>query len=124
MTNQPEKSANSICNLIGWLSLCVLVAGLGPNFDPEWRQVWTNMGFLGLLAAVVLRLQGQLDALLRRRERASVLEMGRKAREERLSRFVDQLDGRFEKLSEVLDGKKVGVAIRPNTRSDESVLPL
>jgi len=46
----------SLINLIRWLSLCLVAAGLGAQLDSATRHLWTNIGLFGLAATITLKL--------------------------------------------------------------------
>jgi len=58
MTRIPlyDSGRSSLTNLIGWLSLCLIAAGWGAEFDTSMRHLWANIGSFGLASMIGLKL--------------------------------------------------------------------
>ncbi|MFH1301439.1 MAG: hypothetical protein ABIK07_10285 [Planctomycetota bacterium] len=50
-----ESGRNSLTNLIGWFSLCLVAAGWGAEFDTTIRHLWANIGLFGLVSMIGLK---------------------------------------------------------------------
>ncbi|QDT45160.1 hypothetical protein Pan241w_52790 [Gimesia alba] len=50
-----EPGRNSLTNLIGWLSLCLVAAGWGAELDTTIRHLWANIGLFGLASMIALK---------------------------------------------------------------------
>jgi len=74
-------------NLIAWLSLCLLTAGLGQQIDAPIRELWIPIGLFGLVSAVAL------DIALRTREAVTTYKI-RQTTQRRLHRNLAKLLGR------------------------------
>ncbi|HAH45170.1 hypothetical protein [Gimesia sp.] len=51
-----DAGRNSLTNLIGWLSLCLIAAGWGAEFDMTIRHLWANIGLFGLVSMIGLKM--------------------------------------------------------------------
>jgi hypothetical protein len=56
----------SLLVLIAWLSVCLLGAGPGRQFDPAIRAYWVHFGAFGLVAAVGLHAAGRAGRAVER----------------------------------------------------------
>ena len=107
MIAEAQARPKSLAHLIAWLSLCLLVVGWGPSLEPQWRQVWANVGMFGLVAAVALVVNERMLAWRRRREFQKQQEASRQLAESRL----EQLAAQDKRLTDVLlDAYKLGSA--------------
>ena len=88
----------SLPALIGWLSLCMLSAGYGPQLPTYIRQTWIVMGLFGLAAAMGLNVAARARHIYRKR-------LHRKTTERRvdfnLTRLVKQ-HATFQQIREAL----------------------
>lgn len=50
-----DSGRNSITNMIGWLSLCLVAAGWGAELDATIRDVLTKIGLFGLVSMIGLK---------------------------------------------------------------------
>ncbi|QDU15087.1 hypothetical protein CA11_29070 [Gimesia maris] len=50
-----DSGRHSLTNMIGWLSLCLVAAGWGAEFDTTIRDLWSNIGLFGLAAMFALK---------------------------------------------------------------------
>lgn len=50
-----DTSRTSLTNLIGWLSLSLVAAGWGAEFDTSIRHLWANIGLFGLASMIGLK---------------------------------------------------------------------
>jgi hypothetical protein len=107
VSEQTPARPKSLAHLIAWLSLCLVVVGWGPSLDPQWRQVWANVGMFGLVAAVAFVVNER--ALAWRRERA--IQREREASREVAERRLDHFAAEDKRLATMLqEAHKVGSA--------------
>ena len=51
-----DSGRNSVTNMIGWLSLSLIAAGWGAEFDATLRHLWASIGLFGLTAMLGLKI--------------------------------------------------------------------
>lgn len=107
MIEEAQARPKSLAHLIGWLSLCLLVVGWGPNLDPQWRQMWANVGMFGLVAAVALVANQRMLAWRREQD----LQKQEEASREMAERRLDQLAAEDRRLRNMfLEAQDLGSA--------------
>ena len=81
-----QSRALSLPSMIGWLSLCMLVAAWCPAFDVRWQDVWEKAGGVGLVAAFIFDRTAHVRADRRMRGRS---EAARLVTEHRLGDLIE-----------------------------------
>jgi len=79
--DQVNKSEwRSLSGLIGWLSVCLLAAGWGPEAHPAVRYLWGTAGLFGLVSAVGLEVAHRArTAPLQRKQRREAVKRAEKS---------------------------------------------
>ena len=70
MTRDSDSSVqrNSLPSLTAWLSVCLLAAAWGPPANEHMKQIWMQVGTVGLVSAMLLQML-QRARLQRKRQR-------------------------------------------------------